>query len=300
MAVTAADYSAIGGMIDSITSQYPAFAPLLQIPEIAKILIDASEPGAQWTPQKVQAAIQGTNWWKTTSAPARSWQVTKLVDPATAAQTSAQTAVQIHQMAAQEGIILKPQDLATLTDQAQANAWNAAQIQQAVGSQAHAGQLRAGTMQQTAMGLRSTASDYGVPLSGKTAFDWSQKIAEGTATTDGFTAWAKNQAATLYPTLKEHLDQGMTVRQLFDPYAQIASQTLGIDPNAIELTSPKWIAALQGKDPQGKTVGPMSQQDWQSKLMTDPTYGYDKTENARASATNLVQQLGQAFGVIKQ
>jgi hypothetical protein len=98
MAATAADLAAVGGMVNAITEQYPAFAPLLQIPEIAKLLIEASTPGAQWTPQKLQAEIQGTDWWKKTSAPARSWQVTKLVDPATAAQTSAGFAVQIHQM----------------------------------------------------------------------------------------------------------------------------------------------------------------------------------------------------------
>lgn len=299
MAVTAAGLSAGASILDAIKAQYPAFTPLLAIPDIASLIIKASAPGAQWTSQKLQAEIEGTDWWKQTSQPGRNWQILQLTQPGEAARQSAQTAVQVHQLAATEGINLSPLDLANLVQKAQANSWNAAQIQQAVGGQAGEKQLHAGTIQNTTTQLQSTAAQYGVPVSPHTAFAWAQRIAEGTATTDGFTAYAKDQAKVLYPTLTQHLDQGMTVRQLADPYLQIAGQTLGIDPNRLELTDPKWIAALQAKNEKGQVTGPMSQQDWQTKIMTDPTYRYDHSANARAAANNLVQQLGTAFGVMK-
>ena len=50
--------AAVANMVDQITEQYPAFAPLLQIPEVAKLLIEASAPGHQWTTAKLQAAIK--------------------------------------------------------------------------------------------------------------------------------------------------------------------------------------------------------------------------------------------------
>lgn len=299
MAVTAAGLEAGQAIIEQIKQDYPAFVPLMGIPDIATLILKASAPGAQWTPQKLQAEIQGTDWWKNTSQPARNWQVLQLTQPGEASRQSAQMAVQVHQLAATEGVVLTPQDLGELVQSAQSNQWNAAQIQQAVAGHATLKQDKAGTIEQTTMGLQSTASQYGIPVSPHTAFQWAQKIAAGTATADSFTAYAKDQAKALYPTLAQHLDQGMTVRQLADPYLQIAGQVLGVDPNSLELSSQKWSAALQGKGPDGKIVGPMSQDAWTQKLMSDPQYGYDHTENARAAATNIVQQLGTAFGVIK-
>lgn len=296
---TAAGLEAGKSIIDAIKQWNPAFIPLLNIPDIAKIILKGSQPGHQINTQEMQAQIEATDWWKQTSQPGRNWQTLKLLQPGEAARQSAQMAVQVHQLAATEGINLTPEDLGTLVDKAQSNGWNAAQIQQAVGGQAQQKQLHAGTIQNTAMQLQSTASQYGVPVSPHSAFVWAQRIAEGTATPDGFTAYAKDQAKALYPTLGQHLDQGMTVRQLADPYLQIAGTTLGVDPNSLELSDPKWIAALQAKNAKGEVTGPMSQQDWQTKIMSDPTYGYDRSQNAHDNAVNLVQQLSTSFGFSK-
>lgn len=293
---SATDLNAVASMVDSITTQFPALASLMAIPDIAKILIEAGAPGNQWNQNKIQDEIDGTNWWKNTSAPARQFITLKLTQPAEASRQAAQTAVQIHQLAASEGIVLEPSDLGGLVESAQKNGWNAAQIQQAVGEQAGAKNLTAGTIQNTAIQLGQTAQSYGIPLSNHTSFGWAQKIAEGTATTDGFNSYAADQAKKLYPTLAPHIDQGMTVRQIADPYLQIAGQTLGVDPNSLELNNPKWMAALQGKDAKGQVTGPMSQSDWTTKLMTDPTYGYGNTLNAKVASNQLAQQLGKTFG----
>ena len=291
--------AAIGNMVDQITSEFPAFAPLLQIPEIADLLIKASTPGAQWSPQKLQAEIQGTNWWKTNSDSAKAWQVTKLVNPSTAAQSQAASAAGILSLAGQEGIVLTPEQVANLAGQANEHAWTADQLQQQIGAQAQFGKVKAGTIQSTANTLGGIAQSYGVPLSSQTAFAWAQKIAEGTATQEGFQAYAQDQAKLHFPTLAKHIDQGMTVKQLADPYLQIAAQTLGVDPNAIDISQPKWAAALQHRDATGNIVGPMTTLDWQRKIMEDPAYQYDHTQQAQAEATSLIQQLGTAFGVIK-
>jgi hypothetical protein len=289
----------VGELVGAIVKKYPAFAPLIKNPEIAKILIEGSVPGAPWSAQQFQNALAGTDWHRTTSAPARSWQILQLTQPAEAARQSAATAVQIHQLAATEGIVLSPEDLSNLTNLALSQSYNAAQIQQAVGEQAQRKTLHAGTIQSTATQLGATASDYGVPVSDQTRFQWAQKIAEGTATLDGFSAWSQDQAKALYPTLAPHIDQGMTVRQLASPYMQIAAQTGVLDnPDAVDLSSPKWSQALQSRDAKtGEVVGPMSLSAWQQHLMTDPSFGYDHTSQARDAANSLVQQLGHAFGV---
>lgn len=298
MAATAAGLEAGAAIIEQIKKDYPAFIPLLQIPDIASLILKASTPGAQWTQQKLQAEIEGTDWWRKTSQPGRNWQVLQLTQPGEAARQSAQMAVQVHQLAASEGIVLNPTDLGDLVQKAQANNWNPAQIQQAVGGQAQRKQLHAGTIQNTTMQLEQTAGQYGIPVSKQTAFDWAQKIAEGTATADGFTAYASNHAKALYPHLAPQLEQGFTVRQIADPYLQIAQQN-GVlaNPAIANLADPKWSQALQARDAKGQVTGPMSLDEWTKTIMQDPKYGWGNTDQGKAAASNLVQQLGQTFGV---
>jgi hypothetical protein len=184
-----------------------------------------------------------------------------------------------------------------LTQDALSNGWNQAQIQQNIANNASRKNLTAGTIQKTSDDLGGIAQSYGIPLAPATSFQWAQKIAAGTATTDGFTSYAQDTAKQLFPTLAQHIDQGMTVQQLANPYMQIAGTVLGKDPNSLDLTNPIWSAALQSRDAKtGQVVGPMAQSDWMQKLKTDPAYGYDHTENAKLDATNLAQQLGKEMG----
>lgn len=298
MPASAQDLAAVAAMVTSITDQYPAFAPLLKIPEVAELIIKASTPGAQWNSTKFQAQLQGTKWWKQNSISAQNWIVTQLTHPGEAARQQGAMAQQIHAAAATEGIVLKPGDLGDLVDNALKNGWTSGQIQNQVAQHAVAGTLHAGTVQATATNLGNIAGDYGVPVSHMTAFQWSKKIAAGTATQDGFTAYAQNQAKALYPHLGEQIDQGFTVRQIADPYLQVAQQ-LGVlaNPATADLSHTKWTAALQGRDAKGAIVGPMTLDGWSRKIMDDPQYQWDRTDNARQAATSLVQSLGQTFGV---
>src|SRR5260221_9954670 len=133
-------------IVQQVQTQFPAFAPLLQIPEIASLLIEASKPGAQWSPAKLQAEIQGTNWWKTNSDTSKAWQVTKLVNPATAAEKQAQSATDIMHAAATAGIVLTPAQVTWLASAANEHAWTSAQLQEQIGTQANNGNVRAGSI----------------------------------------------------------------------------------------------------------------------------------------------------------
>ncbi len=284
--------------VASITERFPSFAPLLGIPEIASLLIKASEPGSAYSGDKLLAELKNTNWWKTNSESSRQWAFTKVVDPAQAAQSQAQVATDILHAAANAGITLTPAQVALLAEGSVQGAWTAAQLQEKIGAQANEKNLKAGTMRADAIRLRGIAADYGVPLSDHTAFAWAQKINQGKATSDGFQSYAVQQAKLHFPTLAEQLDQGMTVRQLADPYLQIAGQKLGIDPNRMDISEPKWASALQHRDEKGNIVGPMTTLDWERKIMENPVYQWDRTADAQAAASNLVQELGSAFGVL--
>src|SRR5258706_14519642 len=94
--------AAVASMVERIKAAYPASGPLMAIPDIAKLLIEATAPGQQWNSTKFQAELQGTDWWRNTPAPVRTWTTLKLTQPGEAARQTAQMGVNIHQIAGQE------------------------------------------------------------------------------------------------------------------------------------------------------------------------------------------------------
>lgn len=282
---------------DQIAQQYPAFLPLLKIPEIAQLLTQAADPANNWSATQLQAHLYATNWWKTTSATARQWIVLELSDPAEAARQKSSAAQQYWNIAAQEGISLTFGQMGSILEQGLSSGWNAQQAQQAIVKYAKYGDPLAGGIDATQDALKATAADYGLSLSDQSLFDWAKKIQSGASTTDAFGAYAREQAKSLFPTLKDAIDSGLTVKQYADPYAQIASQTLGIDANTIDFRQAKWRAALQQRGHDGK-LAPSSLTDWETKLMSDRQYGWDSTVNAEAAATNVIQGLESTFGKV--
>lgn len=282
---------------DQIAQQYPAFLPLLKIPEIANLLTQAADPANNWSAAQLQAHLYATNWWKTTSATARQWMVLELSDPAEAARQKSASARQYWDIAAQEGISLTFGQMGSILEQGMSNGWNAQQAQQAIVRYAKYGDPLTGGIDATQGALKATAADYGLAVSDSTLFDWAKKIQAGSSTTDAFTAWSRQQAKSLFPTLAAAIDGGQTIRQSADQYAQIASQTLGVAASSVDWTQAKWRALLQAKGTDGK-LAPLSLNDAQSKLMEDPTYGYDKTVNAQSSASTLIKGLQETMGKV--
>jgi hypothetical protein len=294
----AADLSQVASVIE----KYPAFAPLLQIPEVADLLIQASQ--GNWASDKFQVKLHDTGWWKQTPESGRTWQVLKLTDPAEAAKQSGTMGVTISSLGQMLGVPLDAAQTKWLTEEALGGAWDKNEVQRQVAMLAARKTVSAGTIKQTSAQLNQIAASYGVPLGTQRVFEWSQNIAEGKADQNGFEAFARDTAKRLYPYMGKQLDQGMTVKQIADPYLQIASQTLGVNPDTIDLSDPKWHRALQPPSNPANPAGtkpaefnsPMSHLDWQRTLMTDPTYGYQYTDSARKAAFDMTTQLEQSFG----
>lgn len=282
---------------DQIAQRYPAFLPLLKIPEIANLLTQAADPANNWTGAQLQAHLYATQWWKTTSATARQWMVLELSDPAEAARQKAAAASQYWSIAAQEGISLSFGQMGSILEQGMSNGWNAQQAQYAIVKYAKDGDPLTGGIDATKDSLKATAADYGLTVSDSAIFDWAKRIQAGASTTDAFTAWSRSQAKSLFPSLASEIDGGQTIRGHGDQYAQLAAQTLGISPTSVDFTQAKWRGALQERDGQGKLV-PLSLADWGSKLLTDKQYGADNAMPQKAAAANLIQNFETTFGKV--
>lgn len=270
-------------------------------PEIQSIFGQAANDaaaGSPWTQEKFQSKLVGTNWWRTNADSTRQYLWQKVIDPATAIQSGNQATFKVLQAASAMGRPITMAQAAQIGESFILNGWDDAMLQQHLatdplgrGQSFGPGQLRTNMAQ-----VKGIGADYGLNISDLSAAGWAQKITAGSMDTKAFEDYARQQAAITHPYWQKQLNEGITLRQLADPYIQTAAQTLGISADAIDLSDPKWGTALQAKDKTGAVTGPMSQLDWQRKLMTDPGYGWDKTQNAMTAAFNMRDKLMSTFG----
>lgn len=280
-----------------IVDRFPAFAAILGVPEIADLIQQASGQGNNWSSAYFREQLWGTHWWKTTPETARTWQMLKLNDPATAGEQSRSVAANVVGIASSLGINLRPEEVALYAEGAAAYGWDDKALTRKLIDQTARDRYQSGAVQATVDSLRATASSYAMPLGDHSLMSWAQKIHAGRATTDGFEQYARTHARVAFPTLQKELEAGLTVKQLADPYLQMAGQTLGVNPDTLDLMNPKWQRALQSRDAKGTITGPMTNLDWQRTLMTDKAYGYDHSANGKTAALQMKDDLSKTFGL---
>lgn len=284
--------------VQNAAAQYPAFAGFLGIPEVANLLAQTADPNTGgWSQDQFALRLAATQWWRSNSDTQREWQARKLYDPAKAAQQKAQMISQVTSEAGKLGVTLDGNQIQFIAEGAIGEGWDAPTLQRAIAGNAQAAKDQPGQIAATQTQLNSVAASYGVPVSPHTTFDWAKKIAMGNADANGFGEYAKQQAKIAHPYWEAQLDQGLTVRQLADPYIQQASKLLEIAPDQIDLTNHKWSNAFVTQNKQGQAQ-PMSQLDWSKKLMSDASYGWDKTANAHQAALQIQDSLRQQFGAV--
>lgn len=278
---------------DIIRAQYGNVAWAYNVPELKPIFDQAV--AERWDEARIVGAISATTWWKTTAASARTWAETKANDPATAqAQLNAGIA-KLSDQASTMGLTIDQTKLAALAEQAISLGLDANQVTDLLMAQ-QSGPIMPGTVSALTDQLKNTAAQYAVPVSDATLNQWANQIATGAATLDGFNSYTQAQAKSMFPGLAAAIDSGITVKQYVEPYVQTAAQELGINPNSISLTDPKWQRAITNVDPKTGQPAAMSLYDWTKTLRTDAMYGWDQTQGAQAAATQLANGLAKTLG----
>ncbi|HEY2332962.1 MAG TPA: M15 family metallopeptidase, partial [Acidimicrobiales bacterium] len=283
---------------DAIRGALGWMGAFLDMPVVGDILRqsvgDPLDPTDDWTPERLQAALQGTDWWKTTQESARLFDAKMINDPATQNSEIQSEMAKIQDRANQGGYSINPGHLHDLAVTALRLNMSDLQIDHAIGAESlREGSLGTSTTHQT---VRQTASSYGVPLSNDAVDNWTNQIATGAATTEDLRQILVAQAKGLYPAFSDGLDRGLTVNTLASPYIQNAVDNLGIDANSISFADPKWNGALTGIDPKTGAKNVLSLDQFQQKIRSDPNFGWQNTAGARAQTYAFAAQLGKAFG----
>ena len=278
--------------IQKVKELFPAFSWMLDVPDLANIITQAADE--QWAADRIQGALQGTQWFKDRSALARQWTELLQSDPAEARKQQSALAVQMRQWASSVGLTVSADEAMYIASLSLGNGESQAEWQANIYRQytQAAGQKPTVVVDQ----LKARAYEYAIPLSDSVMLKWSQDIATGMADMNTYESYLREQAKSLFPSLSNAIDRGITVNQYVQPYAQVAVQELGINPQEIDWRDPKWNMAIQRTDPKTGTSTAMSLADWTREIRTNDVFGYDKTPKAQEQATMLSQALLQRFG----
>lgn len=280
---------------------YPEYWLIVQnIPEIADLLKTAYEQ--KWEPggAKFQAALEATNWWQTTTASARQWDINSQRDPATYNSYIDVRATEINQAALTKGIRLSDVTARDLALKSLRNGWSEQMILDSIGLEA----VTAGPTGMTQLlegyygqQMRRYLADYGVTLADTTFNSFLNRIAVGNESLDSFQDYALSMAKTLYPALTQQFDAGKTFEDAVGGYRQIAANTLEVDPMSIDFMDPMWATAVTYQpDPATGEQRMMNLQEWGDYLRNTPTFGYEYTEQAKSRAYQVIDRLANLFG----
>lgn len=282
----------INNLMNHIREMYPTLAWMLAVPELADLLIKAGMEN--WEPGRIKAAIEGTQWWKDRNQSARNFEEQLNSDPATAEQQVQSLKTQVLQFARQNNMnVSDAEALFIARDSLRLGRTQQEWQASVVGKY---GAASASGASPTAQQLKALAAQYAVPMSDATLQKWVQDMLTGMVDQNTFRAYLIEQAKSLFPSLANALDRGITVQQYVAPYQEIAAQELGINVADIDWTDPKWSTAIHRIDPKTGQPVSMSLSDWQKELRTNPIYGFDQTTRAKDQATALGQNLLERLG----
>jgi hypothetical protein len=296
------DYTWLGQQVPSdwenaAKELYGAYYEMIkQYPELGTLIKNRIEQG--WSNERFDYELRQTNWWRTTNENSRAWEELKITDPATAqTQLDNRTAL-IRDTAQRLGITLSGESLAKIAENSIKLGLDlTSQLEDIVGSEAR---LSAGGVSQLRYGyvgnsIRESARKYGVALSDVTFNEWVDKIAVGQESQETFESYAAQIARNLYPSLNAGFDRGLSFAQMTDPYAQQASRILEIPAAQVDFTDPKWAQAFTIKDEKGNPTQ-MSYGEWADYLRTNPSFGWEYTDDAKNRAYTVVNRLAELFG----
>lgn len=284
-----------GGTDAQLAAKFPSYGWAMAIPELANLIRQADTLG--WTPAELASHIQTTSWYTQHSDSARQYDQLWATDPASASANQDKAFNAIVTQASRLGVTLDYGTALSLTQQSLRYGWSAQQVTDGISAHLQYQNNMAGQAGLTQQTLKQMAQDYLIPVGDATLRQWTLDVLSGKQQIDSFKTFLSQQASTLFPALAPMIAKGSTVKDLVDPYKQLASSTLEMNSATIDWTDPKWRRAIDTIDDKGQH-SLMSLADWKSELMRAPEYGYQHTEQARTQAADFNQRIASEFGVL--
>lgn len=139
--------------------------------------------------------------------------------------------------------------------------------------------------------VRSKAKDYFQAATDQDILD----VTTGKKTLDDFETQLKARSVALFPHLKDAIDAGNTLESLASVYKRDAATILEKDETQIDFSDSMFQEALAKRQPDG-SVKQQTLTEWRDSLKTDRRYGYQYTKAANRNARNLARSIIEGFG----
>lgn len=251
----------------------------------------------QWEPEKFQAKLRNTKWWKTTSDTARQLQLQKDTDPATYRAVKDATTLQVKQLAAQLGAAVPSKNLSKIVDTVMKTGMDENALRVTLGSyiKFSKDQTVKGEAGMQAANIREYAYNMGVNLSDDAVANYAVNIVKKLGTEEDYKQFINQQAISAFPGYADDINGGASVLDLADPYIQQMADTWQVPPSSISIKDPLIRNAMNGMDKAGQPRG-LTQTDFAQLLRQDPRYA--GTDAAISQATQVGSSVLKQMGLI--
>jgi hypothetical protein len=284
------------GTEESVRARYPHLAYLLNDPEVKSVLLTATQKGMSLA--ELQGLLYQTNWWRTTSAAIRTWDQKAAQDPAQAQAELEQRKIVVENQFRTLGLSVTKDDVQWWANRILREGWTQEQFNKALGEIARNNwaPLSAGSLQNKAASLKAMAKSYLSDMTDQQALDYATRIFDGSMTEDGINSLLRNEAKGRFSWLSSEIDSGMSPTDLFSGVKSNVARMLEVDPNTIDLTSPKWSALTSPVFDQGikRSINLNEAQAW-ARSQTEWRF----TRNANDEAEQMGMGILKAMGVFK-
>lgn len=288
------------GLLETVRLQYPGYFEFLKTqPEVLRIYLDAAQNPTAWPPERINAAIANTAWFKTTPEDVRLFQMLSATDPASAGKAVQDVNQTVQRLVGSMGIHIDDTDKMLLTFNAAAQGWDESRlrIELIALSKQGLGFQPAGEVANTMTEFNNIAGQFGVPVTSEALWWWGSNAVAGNQSAETFASWARQQAINLYPALAPHLTQGGTVADYAEPYIADAVKELGINPAQIDLRNPVWMDLILTTNDKGEQAV-RTRTEALTQIRSDERYGYDLGLPGRTEAARLSTQIMESFGAL--
>jgi hypothetical protein len=279
---------------DELAEQYGLSSNLINSSKELKRLFQQAVSGG-WSPQRFQAALKNSDWWRTQSDSLRKYITLRHTDPATLNRQREEAGAKLNRIAVEVGLGTqmsggKPSKLlAQAVYNSLALGWSDQRLKDWMGTQVGLhGEMMWGEAGEAFDKLHSVAYSNGLKYSSSWYRDRAREVVSGRITQSTVEDQIRRQAAARYTAYRDQILAGQDVMDLASPYLKTVSTLLELPETDVDLFNKHVSKAMTA---QGTT--PLWQ--FETDVRSDPLWR--KTNNARESMFSVAHQVLNSFGV---
>lgn len=246
----------------------------------------------EWTQQRFLDELRETSWWRKRSDAEKQFEVLKVENPEELKSQLKTANRAVRNMSVRLGVGLSLGQIQNIGRSWVRNGLNEDEVRNMVGRKyRHRGSKNMGVAGVARAHLDEMARAYGLRWSNRFLSNHARQIARGRRQVSDYEGYARQQAANTYKAIAPDIREGRTVREVLEPYMQVAAEELGLPSSIMNTTHSKWVRPVSG-DHQ------LSMDEWTQVLRSNRRYGYNTTNKARQEAAVFSQQLMSQLGAM--